>query len=317
MLIVLLFVQLVAAEPSKTAKPSKTAEPNKTAEPLATFDFLGYSPELNVAFAQSFKMPDDQKCTGYILDFDKHIKFAMGPVVDVAPALVAAGEDEEGASCQLRDFAGQLELTLRTEKTFNETERKLLAPFLKADWKGKLEGFKNGNVNSLGLFLRVHRPKWNPELSQKVFALGTTEAEDKNWVDAFAALLIANPWKPGFATKESRERSRLISETSEKATLDPAVMNDKKERAKLLLSEVVATRLDPKNARPWLNLAKLPELGFARRALLVSRALGLDPVMATKAYRESDALKDLRCDPKATGARKVLPAEMVGDPRCS
>jgi hypothetical protein len=278
------------------------------------FDILGYSPELGVIFAQSYVIPDNGKCVSFILDLEKKTKFSLPPLVGVHEAIVASGEDEEGSSCQLREFAAALEIKLKTAKTYTPEEKKLVDPVASVNWKKTLPGFKDGSVGSLGAFLRTYRPQWHPEMAAKVYDLGAAEAEDKDWMDGFSSMVIAAEWKPGYTTKEGRERSKQAVSEAEKLSLEKA---DAKAQAKSVLALEMAVRLDPKNARALLALAKVEAGGFERRAKLVGKALAADPVMTTRAYREDTGFADLRCSSKAVFARKGLPEELTKDLKCS
>src|SRR5579871_1537272 len=114
------------------------------AAPVETqFDILGYSPELNAIFVQSYAVPDNGKCVGYIIDLDKKTKFVLPPLVGVQKAIVGVGEDEEGSSCQLREIEAPLEIKLKTAKTYTDAEKKLVDSISGANWKKPLPGFKN------------------------------------------------------------------------------------------------------------------------------------------------------------------------------
>lgn len=277
------------------------------------FDILGYSPELNVYFAQRYDVPDSGKCASYILDLDKKTKFTLPTVPGVGEAVLGAGGDEEAASCYTREFEGQLEIKLKTGKTYSAEEKARADELSRADWKRPLPGYKDATVPSLGGWLRAHRPKWHPELAAKLYETGVSAAEDKDWLDGFSALVISSDWKPGYSTKAGRARAEKLVIQAEKMSGNKG---DKVAGAKAILALETAVRLDPKNARAWLDLAELGRGGFDRAGRLVAKALTLDPVMATRAFRESEGFYSLRCDKKAESARRALPAELVKDLNC-
>jgi hypothetical protein len=272
----------------------------------AQFALLGYSPELKAVFAQDFMVPDDGHCVSYILDLDKKIKFILPAIEGVHQAVVEAGGDEEAASCATREFEGQLEIKLKADKD-------VIAPFEKANWKKALPGFKDMSITSLGAWLHKQRPKWHPELAAKLYELGVQAGEDKDWLDGFSALVIAAEWKPGYLSKEGKARADQITQIGEELVK----AGDGASVGKAILAWEMAVRLDPGQARAYLDLGKQDRGGFERRARLVLKALRANPVMTTRAFREDSGFADLRCEKKAEHARHLLPSELIKDLKCS
>lgn len=263
-------------------------------------EVMGYSPELNAVFAQVYPVPDDGRCRSFVLDLERKTKTQIAPVPHVAKSVVAVGEDDERSSCGLRAFDAQLELKLKTPKTATGEEK----TYFDADWSKPIAGFKDEWSASFGQWLRKARPGFaTPALTNKVFELGVTEAEDANWLDAYDALEIATEIKPKLATADSRKVARMVVEKAEKEN-----------GPKAALMWEVATRLDPGAARPKLKAAAGSEP--ARAASLVGEALKLDPILTTRTFREDPAFRALRCDAKSEGARRKLPAALVADPKC-
>ncbi|MBX3021940.1 MAG: hypothetical protein KF799_09715 [Bdellovibrionales bacterium] len=273
--------------------------------PTTETEVMGYSPELGALFAQVYGVPDNGKCVSYILDFSKKIRFVLRAQPDIAKAVVALGEDDERSSCQLRSFDAQLEIKLKTAKTMSAEEKSKYEGYNSSNWSQPIEGFKDKTVNSFGQWLRKERPAYAPGLADKLFELGTTEAEDGNWLDSYDALVIATELKPQVASKEARTvAAKVMEKTASEKNSDKARM----------MYEVV-TRLDARAARPLLKLAS-SGIGYERAVALVEKALKIDPVATTRAYREDAAFSDLRCHEKAAAARKRLPEALIQDVNC-
>lgn len=273
-------------------------------KPVTELEVRGYSPELNAIFANVYSVPDDGKCKSYILDFEKKTRFTLGPQPDIAKAVVALGEDNELSSCQLRSFDAQLEIKPKTSKTFTPEEKAKYEQYNTADWKKPIAGFKDKPAASLGAWLKKERPSFQPDLAKKLFELGYQEAEDGNWLDSYDALVIAADLNPKLANKESRA---VLKKVEDKAA--------KESSPKALIMWEIATRLDPKAARPMLGLAAAG-VAPARAFKLIQKALAADAVLTTRTYREAAEFKELRCDPKHASARKTLPGTLIQDVNC-
>jgi hypothetical protein len=272
--------------------------------PSTETEVMGYSPELNAVFAQVFRVPDDGKCKGYILDFEKKIRFIVPPQPDIAKSVVALGEDDERSSCQLRAFDAQLELKLKTTKTFTPEEKAKYDQYYKTEWSKPVAGFKDKPIASLGVWLKSQRPSYQPGLADKVYQLGTEEAADGNWLDSYDALVIATELQPFMATKDSREAAKKASDKAAKET-----------GAKALIIWDIVNKLDPRAARPMLKLAG-SGIGADRAFHFIEKALKIDPVLTTRMYREDADFKDLRCSPRHAAARKKLPPSLTQDASC-
>lgn len=272
--------------------------------PVTEPEILGYSPELNAFFAQVYRVPDNGRCASYIVDLDKKIRFVLPPQPDIAPSVVAMGEDNERSSCALRAFEAQLDLKLKTPKTMSVEEKSRLEPLLSADWGKPVAGYRDRAAGGLGQWLMAHRPTFAAAVAPKLFELGVIESADGHWLDAYDALMIAVDIKSGLASPESRKQAAQVAA---KAT--------KESGPKALLMWEVVSRLDSRAVKPLLRLAA-SGVGVRRAERLVTRALAVDPVLATRLFREDAEFAALRCEAKFAPARAKWPQALVQDSKC-
>lgn len=274
-----------------------------------TSALIGYSPELNALFWQTFSVPDDGRCIGYILDLDKKVKWTLPPQADIRAGVVAMGEGDELSSCALRAFDVQLELKLKTEQKFEPELKQKLEPYLSVNWSKSISGFGNKSISSMGLWLKSERASWAKGKAAKLFELGATEAEDSNWLDAYDALALATDLDPKM-TSTSKEMKDLANKIREKAASETNA-------AKAELIFEVAIKLNAKDVSSQLHLAPLLVRNNPERAFrFVQKSLSLDPVLTTRIYREDASFSELRCDPKFERNRKRLPEVLVQGVNC-